>query len=226
MNRLDASIHGPNHKWWALATVALGTYMSTLSTSVVNIALPTILRDLRSDLATIEWVVLAYSLTLTAVLLAVGRLADLWGRKRVYTLGFAIFTLCSLSCGLAATPLLLIAARVAQGLGAAMLQANGLAITGAVFPREERGRAVGLNGTVVATGITSGSAIGGLLVGAFGWRSVFLVNIPVGLLGIAMALLVLDERRISFAGGAGGEGRGVRGERRGVSGGGRWIRSS
>ena len=205
MNRLGASIHGPNHKWWALATVAIGTYMSTLDSSIVNVALPTILRDLHSDLATIEWVVAAYLLTLTALLLSVGRLADLWGRKRVYTLGFGIFTLSSLGCGLALAPSHLILSRVVQAIGAAMLQANGLAITGAVFPREERGRALGMNGTVVSIGLTSGSAIGGLLVGAFGWRSIFLVNLPIGVLGIAMALLVLDEKRISFGARGGAE---------------------
>ena len=193
-----ASIGGPNHKWWALGTVAIGTFMSTLDSSIVNIALPSILRDFRSDLATIEWVVLAYLLTITALLLTVGRLADLWGRKKVYTIGFGVFTLGSLLCGLAASPLQLILSRVAQAVGAAMLQANGLAITSAVFPREERGRALGINGAVVATGLTVGPTVGGLLVGAFGWRSIFLVNLPVGVVGIAMALVILEEGRISF----------------------------
>ncbi|CAA9581675.1 MAG: Uncharacterized MFS-type transporter [uncultured Thermomicrobiales bacterium] len=191
------SVHGPNHKWWALVTVALGTFMATLDSSIVNISLPTILTHFRSDLATIQWVVLAYLLTVTSLLLTFGRLADIWGRKKVYTLGFGIFTVGSLASGLSPTPAALIVARIVQAIGAAMIQANGLAITSAVFPGPERGRALGINGTVVATGTTLGPAIGGVLVGAFGWQSIFFVNLPVGLVGIAMAVAILEEGRIS-----------------------------
>lgn len=194
---LQRSIQGPNHKWWALVTVALGTFMATLDSSIVNISLPAILTYFRSDLATIQWVVLAYLLAITSLLLTFGRLADIWGRKKVYTIGFGIFTLGSLVCGLAPTPAYLIGARVIQAVGAAMLQSNGLAIATAVFPDKERGRALGINGTIVATGITLGPAIGGVLVGAFGWQSIFSVNLPVGLIGIGLALLVLQEERIS-----------------------------
>lgn len=188
---------GPNHKWWALVTVALGTFMATLDSSIVNISLPSLLSYFRSDLATIQWVVLAYLLTITSLLLTFGRLADIWGRKKVYTIGFGIFTAGSLACGLSPTPAHLIGARITQAIGAAMLQANGLAITNAVFPNQERGRALGINGTVVATGTTLGPTIGGLLVGAFGWQSIFFVNIPVGIIGIAMAVAILEEGRIS-----------------------------
>lgn len=194
---LRRSIDGPNHKWWALATVGLGAFMSTLDASIVNVSLPTILSDFQSDLATIEWVVLAYLLTITALLLTFGRLADLAGRKKIYTIGFGVFTAGSLLCGLAPSPALLIGARVAQAVGAAMLQANGLAITSAVFPREQRGRALGINGTLVSIGITTGPMIGGVLTDAFGWRSIFLINLPVGAVGIALALAVLREERIS-----------------------------
>lgn len=178
-------------------TVALGTFMATLDSSIVNISLPTILTHFRSDLATIQWVVLAYLLTVTSLLLTFGRLADIWGRKKVYTLGFGIFTVGSLASGLSPTPAALIVARIVQAIGAAMIQANGLAITSAVFPGPERGRALGINGTVVATGTTLGPAIGGVLVGAFGWQSIFFVNLPVGLVGIAMAVAILEEGRIS-----------------------------
>jgi EmrB/QacA subfamily drug resistance transporter len=191
------SAHGPNHKWWALVTVAIGTFMATLDSSIVNISLPAILSHFRSDLATIQWVVLAYLLTITSLLLTFGRLSDIWGRKKVYTIGFGIFTIGSLACGLAPSPAYLIAARVVQAVGAAMTQANGLAITNAVFPGKERGRALGINGTVVATGTTLGPALGGVLVGAFGWQSIFFVNLPVGLLGIVLALAILEEERIS-----------------------------
>ncbi len=197
LERLGRSMHGPQHKWWALGTVALGTFMSTLDASIVNVSLPSILRHFRTDLATIQWVVLAYLLTITSLLLTFGRLADIWGRKRVYTIGFGVFTVGSLACGLAAAPGQLIFARIVQAIGAAMVQANGLAITNAVFPGKERGRALGINGTVVATGATLGPTIGGVLVGAFGWQSIFLINIPVGIVGIALALAVLEEERIS-----------------------------
>src|SRR3954453_6720426 len=197
LERWRQSAHGPNHKWWALVTVAIGTFMATLDSSIVNVSLPSILKYFNSDLATIQWVVLAYLLTITSLLLTFGRLADIWGRKKVYTIGFGIFTVGSLLCGLSGSPLQLIFSRVLQAVGAAMTQANGLAITNAVFPGKERGRALGINGTVVATGTTLGPTIGGLLVGAFGWQSIFLVNIPVGIIGIAMAFSILEEERIS-----------------------------
>lgn len=197
IDRARGLVRGEHHRWWALGTVALGTFMSTLDASIVNVSLPVILRSLRSDLATIQWVVLAYLLTITALLLTFGRLADIRGRKKVYTLGFVVFTLGSFSCALSGSVHLLIASRVVQAVGAAMIQANSLAITSAVFPEEQRGRALGIQGTVVATGTTLGPTIGGLLSGSLGWRANFLVNLPVGAIGIALALLVLEERRIS-----------------------------
>jgi EmrB/QacA subfamily drug resistance transporter len=195
--RMREVVRGDNHRWWALSTVAIGTFMSTLDSSIVNVALPVILRDFRTDLATIQWVVLAYLLTITALLLTFGRLADISGRKRVYTLGFGVFTLGSVCCALAGSPGQLIAARILQAVGGAMVQANGLAITSSVFPDEQRGRALGIQGTVVATGTTFGPTLGGLLTGTLGWQSIFLVNLPVGIFGIGLALLVLDERRIT-----------------------------
>ncbi len=195
--RARGVVRGEHHHWWALSTVALGTFMSTLDSSIVNVSLPVILRYFHSDLATIQWVVLAYLLTITSLLLTFGRMADIWGRKKVYTIGFGVFTFGSLCCALAGSAEQLIAARVLQAVGAAMIQANGLAITSAVFPDKQRGRALGIQGTVVATGTTLGPTIGGLLSGSFGWQANFLVNLPVGLIGIGLALLVLEERRIS-----------------------------
>lgn len=197
IERARRVVRGERHHWWALSTVALGTFMSTLDSSIVNVSLPVILRYFRSDLATVQWVVLAYLLTITSLLLSFGRLADIWGRKRVYTIGFGVFTVGSLGCALAPTIGALIASRAFQAVGAAMIQANGLAITSAVFPEQQRGRALGIQGTVVATGTTLGPTIGGLLSGSFGWQANFLVNLPVGLIGIGLALLVLEERRIS-----------------------------
>jgi EmrB/QacA subfamily drug resistance transporter len=197
LERAQAVVRGDNHRWWALSTVAIGTFMSTLDSSIVNVALPVILRDLHTDLATIQWVVLAYLLTITALLLTFGRLADIWGRKRVYIIGFGVFTLGSLCCALAGSSGQLIAARILQAAGGAMVQANGLAITSSVFSEKQRGRALGIQGTVVATGTTLGPSIGGLLTGTFGWQSIFLVNLPVGIFGIGLAMLVLEESRIT-----------------------------
>lgn len=197
--RVWQSISGPNHKWWALATVAIGTFMGTLDSSIVNISLPAMLSYFHTDLATIQWVVLAYLLTVTSLLLPFGRVADLWGRKKIYALGLVVFTIGSLTAGLSFSTLTLILSRVVQAVGAAMVQSNGLAITTAVFPQQERGRALGLNGAVVAAGITSGPVIGGFLVSAFGWESIFFINIPIGIIGVALAMLILDEGRISTA---------------------------
>jgi EmrB/QacA subfamily drug resistance transporter len=179
--------------------------MSTLDVSIVNISLPRIMGDLDASMSAIQWVVLAYLLTITALLLTFGRLADLMGRKRVYIAGFAVFTVGNLLASLSQTVTELILARALTGVGGAMIQANGAAITAAVFPPEERGKALGLNGTIVAAGLVTGPTIGGVLTDALGWRSIFFVAIPVGLLAIPFASLVLKEERISVPRGMGRE---------------------
>jgi len=172
--------------------------MSTLDISIVNISLPRIMGDLNANLSAIQWVVLAYLLTITSLLLTFGRLADLMGRKRVYIAGFAVFTLGNLLAGLSHSVIELTLARALTGVGGAMIQANGAAITAAVFPPEERGKALGLNGTIVAAGLVTGPTVGGVLTDALGWRSIFFVAIPVGLLSIPFASLILKEERISM----------------------------
>jgi EmrB/QacA subfamily drug resistance transporter len=176
--------------------------MSTLDVSIVNISLPRIMGDLNANLSAIQWVVLAYLLTISSLLLTFGRLADLMGRKRVYIAGFAVFTVGNLLAGLSHSVTELILARALTGVGGAMIQANGTAITAAVFPPEERGKALGLNGTIVAAGLVTGPTIGGVLTDALGWRSVFFVAIPVGLLAIPLAALILQEGLISSPRGA------------------------
>jgi len=171
--------------------------MSTLDISSVNIALPRIMGDLDASVSAIQWIVLAYLLTISSLLLAFGRLADLLGRKKVYVTGFVIFALGEFVAGLSGTVMQIVLARALAGVGGAMIQANGAAIVASVFPAEERGKALGLNGTIVASGLVTGPTIGGLLTDALGWRSVFFLAIPVGLLAIPFAALVLDERRIS-----------------------------
>lgn len=158
--------------------------MATLDSSIVNIALPTLSKDLNADLGGIKWVVILYLLMITAVLLPMGRLSDHFGRKRFYLMGFSVFTLGSGICALAPSLAGLVVARVVQGLGAAMLMANGPAVITASFPAHERGKGIGVLAMIVSAGLVSGPAIGGFFIHHFGWRSIFLVNIPIGILGI------------------------------------------
>jgi len=156
--------------------------MATLDASVVNIALPTLQRAFGATLSKVEWVALAYSLTMTGLLLSAGRLADARGRRRVYGAGLVLFTLASLLCGLAPTVGALVALRVLQGVGAALVAANGSALLVQAFPLEERGRALGAFGAMVGVGLAIGPPLGGLVVANASWRWIFLVNLPLGLL--------------------------------------------
>lgn len=185
--------NSPNYRWYVLATVAIGTFMATLDSSIVNVALPTISTQLNSNLSTLQWVVTAYLLTITSLLPVFGRLADLFGRKRVFGLGFLVFIFGSALCGLAENIWFLVATRVLQAIGAAMLMSNSAAIITAIFPPKERGKALGLTGTVVALGSLTGPALGGILIGLAGWRSIFYINIPIGLIGFTAVLLILPK---------------------------------
>lgn len=205
VSKLRRAAEGTDHKWWALGAVSIGVFMSTLDISIVNISLPRIMTGLNASFDSIEWVILAYLLTITSLLLVFGRLADLLGRKNVYIAGFAVFTLGNLMAALTHSAIQLTVTRAFAGIGGAMIQANGAAITAAVFPPEERGKALGINGTVVAAGLVTGPTVGGLLTDALGWRSIFFMAIPVGLIGIPFAALILNERRISTTRAAKGE---------------------
>lgn len=189
----------PRYKWRAMLVVSIGTFMATLDASIVNLALPILRNYFNTDIATIEWVMLSYLLTVTTLLLTLGRLSDMYGRKSMFLAGLLIFTLGSGLCSLSASAGQLIVFRVVQGLGAAMLMANSLAIITAVFPHNERGKALGLIGTVVSIGYITGPVLGGFLIGRIGWQSIFYLNIPVGLLGTVYAWKTLkpDELRLS-----------------------------
>lgn len=164
--------------------------MATLDSSIVNIALPTIRRELNAG-DSVEWVVLSYLLTTTSTLLIMGKLSDWLGRKTMYMTGFAIFVLGSLLCGLSWNSASLIGFRVVQGLGASMIFAIGPAIISDTFAPAERGQALGLMGAIVAAGSSTGPVVGGLLLGKFGWSSIFFVNVPIGLIAIWRASVVL-----------------------------------
>jgi EmrB/QacA subfamily drug resistance transporter len=176
-----------------LLVTTIGAFMSPFDGSVVTIAIPSIASSIKLSLESVVWVPLAYLLLLTLLLINVGRLADLHGRKRFYSLGFALFTLGSILCGLSTSDIQLISFRALQGAGAAFIAANSTAIVTDVFPTEGRGRALGINTMAVYTGLTVGPVLGGVLVQAFGWRSIFFVNVPIGILVITLVTLKLRQ---------------------------------
>ncbi len=192
MQTQSATLAQPSpRKWWAMLGIGLGVFMSTLDSSIVNISLPTLVERLNTDFATIQWVVLSYLLVITALTPSVARLGDMLGKKKLYVIGLIIFTLSSLLCGLAPNVGLLIAFRALQGTGSVMLTALGVAIITEVFPRSERGRALGIIGAIVSTGIATGPTLGGLLIGLVSWHAVFLVNVPVGIVAIFIVTRVV-----------------------------------
>jgi len=175
-----------SRKWLAMAAVSMGVFLGTIDGSIINVSLPTLMESLHTDFPTIQWVILGYLLVVTCLLLSVGRLADIQGKKKIYLFGFVVFTLGSMLCGFAPSAGWLIAFRVVQAVGAAMVTALGSGIITAAFPPQERGKALGLMGTVVSVGIATGPALGGLLIGTIGWRAIFFVNVPVGIVGVFM----------------------------------------
>jgi EmrB/QacA subfamily drug resistance transporter len=183
------------HKWLVFSLVAAGVFMSTLDSSIVNIALPVIMADFQVTMTVIEWVPMIYLLTVSSLLLTCGRLSDIRGRRLVYCGGFVIFSAGSLLCGIAAEEAWLIASRTLQGVGAAMLMACSPALVVDAFPMAERGRALGLVGMVVAAGLTTGPALGGLILQHFSWRVIFYINVPIGIGVTAAALRILPRMK-------------------------------
>ena len=185
--------------WLALPVLLAGTFMVTLDFFIVNVAIPSMQRELNADAATIEWIVAGYGVTYAAGLIIGGRLGDLYGRRRIFALGLAGFTLASAACGWAPDALLLILARAAQGVGAAMLAPQVLAIIGVTYTGADRGRAFAFYGVVLGLAAACGQVIGGLLIQAdllgLGWRGCFLVNLPIGLVGLALAPMLVPESR-------------------------------
>ena len=184
-----------NKKWWTLGAVSFGLFMIMLDNTVVNVALPSIQRDLHMQLSELEWIVSGYALTFAALMLIGGKLADAYGRRLIFVLGIAIFTLASLACGLASSGDALIGARVAQGVGAAMMNPATLSIIAVTFPPRQRGTAIGLWAGVSALALALGPLVGGLLTEHAGWNWIFFINIPVGVLAIAASFLLIDESR-------------------------------
>jgi EmrB/QacA subfamily drug resistance transporter len=179
--------------------------MPSLDTSIANAGLPTLAQAFTASFQSVQWIVLAYLLAITTLIVSVGRIGDIMGQRRLLLVGISLFTIASLLCGLAPTLWLLIAARAVQGLGAAIMMALTVALVGGTVPKEKIGSAMGLLGTMSAIGTTLGPSLGGLLIAGLGWQSIFLVNVPLGILNFLLAhrYLPIDRRepktdRVSF----------------------------
>src|SRR3989441_4470644 len=181
-----------NRKWWTLLAVAFGLFMIMLDNTVVNVALPSIERDLHIGISELEWVVNAYALTFGVLLLTGGKLADLIGRRRIFILGLIIFTASSLFCGIANGSATLIAARTVQGVGAALMNPATLSIITATFPARQRGMAIGIWAGVSALALAIGPLVGGLLTQDISWSWIFFINIPVGVVGVLAPRIFID----------------------------------
>lgn len=172
---------------WALASLSLATLLSSLGTSIASVGLPSLMETFSASFQAVQWVVLAYLLAITTLVVSAGRLADMVGRRPLLLGGIALFTLASALCGTAPTLWLLIAARALQGLGAALMMALTLAFVAETVSKERTGRAMGLLGAMSSIGTTLGPSLGGMLIAGLGWRAIFLVNVPLGLLTLAIA---------------------------------------
>jgi EmrB/QacA subfamily drug resistance transporter len=183
--------------WAILITLSIGFFMTLVDLTIVNIAIPSMVDKLHASLSQVLWIVNAYTLALAVLLITAGRLGDLRGKKTLFIAGLVVFTLASLACGLAQDPAQLIAFRAIQGVGAAMLLPQTLSLIVDTFPAEKRGTALGIWGAIAGVSGIAGPTLGGLLVTSFSWRWIFFVNIPLGILAIAMAVLILPTAQRS-----------------------------
>jgi len=188
-----------NRKWWTLGALSFALFMIMLDNTVVNVALPSIQRDLGIGLSELEWTVNAYALTFAVLMLSGGKLADFFGRRRVFLIGLAVFTLSSLVCGLAATGETLIGARTVQGVGAALMMPATLSIISATFPPHQRGMAIGIWAGVSAMALAIGPLIGGLVTEHIDWSWIFFLNVPIGILGLIVSRVAIRESRDTSA---------------------------
>lgn len=181
------------NRWLILAVVLIGPFMSTLDSSIVNVALPTIAKQLDVGMSAIQWVVTSYLIVISSMILTFGRIADLKGKKLVYQYGFLIFSIGSFFCGISKSISTLIISRIIQAVGASMTMSCSQAIITSVFPENERGRALGLSGTTVALGTMIGPPLGGIMVGLFNWESIFLINVPIGIGAFLLGVKLLPK---------------------------------
>lgn len=182
-------------KWWTLIAVCIAIFMLLLDITVVNVALPSIQRDLHSSFSDLQWVVNAYALTLAAFLLTGGAVSDLIGRRKVFLAGLVVFTCSSAVCGLSSSPLMLNLARAVQGVGGAMMFSTSLALIAQAFHGPERGIAFGVFGAVTGAAVAIGPVLGGLLTSGIGWKWIFFVNVPIGIAAVALTISQVSESR-------------------------------
>ena len=187
-------------KWWTLLAVCIGTFMLLLDVTIVTVALPDIQHALHASFGDVQWVVDAYALALASALLTTGVLADRYGRRFVFGVGLIVFTLGSLLCGLAATSLMLILSRAGQGIGGAMMFSTSLALLGQSFRGPDRGVAFGIWGAITGVAVSLGPILGGLITTGISWRGIFLVNVPVGVVALAVVRWRLEESRAQHPG--------------------------
>ncbi|MFZ0172044.1 MAG: MFS transporter [Acidimicrobiales bacterium] len=184
-----------DRKWWTLGAVCVGIFMLLLDLTIVNVALPSIEHAFHASLPDLQWVLDAYALTLAALLLTAGSLADLFGRRIVFAVGIVAFTAGSLLCGVATGPLFLILARAFQGIGGAIMFSTSLALLANAFQGRDRGVAFGVFGSVTGIAVAVGPVLGGVITSGIGWRWIFFVNVPIGALALIVTLLKVDESR-------------------------------
>jgi EmrB/QacA subfamily drug resistance transporter len=184
-----------DRKWWTLIAVCTATFMLLLDITVVNVALPAIQRSLHSSFSDLQWVVDAYSLTLAAFLLTAGVLGDMYGRRAIFAIGLVVFTASSLVCGLSTSSTMLNLARAVQGVGGAIMFATSVALIASAFTGRERGTAFGIYGAVLGGAVAVGPLVGGALTSSVGWRWIFFVNVPVGVVAVVLTLTRVAESR-------------------------------
>ncbi len=192
---LEIALAKENRKWWTLLAVSFGLFMIMLDNTVVNVALPSIANSFHVKQSELEWVVVGYALSFATFMLSGGKLADRYGRRRLFTVGLVIFVGASLACGLATDINFLIGARVVQGVGAAIMNPATLSIITATFPREQRGMAIGIWAGVSAMALAIGPLVGGALTEYVHWSWIFFINVPVGIVGILVTRWAVDESR-------------------------------
>ena len=188
-----------DRKWWTLIVVCGATFMLLLDVTIVIVALPEIQTGLHASFSEVQWVVDAYTLTLASLLLTAGSLADRYGRRLLFTIGLAIFTVGSLTCGLAQSPLMLIISRSVQGVGGAIMFATSLALLAQSFRGKDRGVAFGVWGAITGIAVALGPVLGGVITSDLNWRGIFLVNIPIGVVAIGITVLRVDESKTPYA---------------------------
>ena len=200
MSRYQHLITDDNRKWWTLGAMCLALFMVMLDNTVVNVALPSIQRDLNTSISGLEWIVNGYTLSLAVLLVVGGRMGDIFGRRKMFVFGVTLFTFASMTAGFAPNNSAVVASRVVQGVGAAFMMPGTLSIITDAFPPAQRGKAIGTWAGVSALALAVGPVLGGFLTEYVSWRAIFFINLPVGILAVLAALFIVKESRDSTVG--------------------------